>query len=89
MENNEMRIRLMTMDLLMTTKFAMISTTSALMETATPEVREILSKQLQNATHFHAALSDLAGKRGWYDAYDMETQIRNDARLAQWVYQIE
>lgn len=88
MENKEIITRMIALDLLLTTKLAMQNSASALMEAATPEVREVFSNQFQTAADFHAMLADLAAQRGWYDAYDMETQMRHDARLAQWVYQM-
>ncbi len=88
MENNDFYAHMIAADLLVMAKTIMNTTAVALTEFATPEVHSVLAQQFQSATEFHNALTHLVHERGWYDAYDMETQIRHDARLAQWVYQM-
>ncbi|MFC2948144.1 spore coat protein [Virgibacillus sediminis] len=54
----------------------------AITETATPVLREILNKQLQQAIQTHAMVFNYMYEKGYYPSYDLEKLLRNDIRKA-------
>jgi spore coat protein F len=55
----------------------------AITETATPAVREVLTKQLNLAIQLHARVFYFMYERNEYPAYDLEQLLSNDIKLAQ------
>ena len=54
----------------------------ALSETASPNVRTVLKKQLDQAITTHEQITNLMINRGWYRAYGINEQIRLDMQNA-------
>lgn len=70
-------------DLLAFAKTAVRNYSIAITETATPMLREVLSKQLQRAIETHALVYSYMFERGLYPSYDLKKLLENDVRLAQ------
>lgn len=70
-------------DLLIFAKTGVKTYASALTESATPEVRTLLKRQLDEAVSFQEQVSSFMMKKGWYDAYNMDQQIQKDLSMSQ------
>ncbi len=70
-------------DLLSSAKAAVKQLASALTEAATPEVRQTLHSQLNEAVSFQHKVADFVVEKGWYKPYDIETQIQMDLQSSQ------
>jgi spore coat protein F len=55
----------------------------AITETATPSVREVLTRQLNIAIQLHASVFYFMHERSYYPAYNLEKLLMNDVHLAQ------
>jgi hypothetical protein len=69
-------------DLLGYAKASIRNTAAALTETATPQVRKMLTQHLRHAIHLHAKVFHYMSARGLYPAYHPERVIQNDFRSA-------
>ncbi len=56
---------------------------TALTESATPEVRQVLRNQLNDALNTHEQFTNYLSSKGWYDAYNISRQIQMDMQTAQ------
>lgn len=56
---------------------------TALCETTSPEISKLLKQQLDDAIETHEEITKLMMDRGWYNAKDMQQQIRMDIQNAQ------
>lgn len=65
-------------DFLIGTKSAIKNYAVALTETATPEVKETLRRQLDVAIDTHEKISNYMMNRGYYHAYDPQEQKKVD-----------
>jgi spore coat protein F len=54
----------------------------AITETATPQLREVLAKQLQAAVNAHARIYNYMYQRGYYPSYNLEELLSNDVMMA-------
>lgn len=54
----------------------------AITETATPALREVFVKHLNNAIKLHAKIFDFMEERSMYPAYDLERLLANDMENA-------
>jgi len=70
-------------DLLAFTKTAVRNYAVAITETATPELRNVLAKQLQLAVNSHARIYNYMLERGYYPSYNLQKLLNNDINLAQ------
>jgi len=70
-------------DLLNYAKAGVKSYASALTEAASPEVRSVLKKQLNEAISFQEQVSSFMMRKGWYNAYDINAQIQSDLQQSQ------
>lgn len=70
-------------DLLIFAKTGVKTYASAITESATPEVRNLLKRQLDEAISFQEQVSSFMMKKGWYDAYDVNKQIQMDVTQSQ------
>lgn len=50
----------------------------AISETATPEVRAVLQRQLKEALNLHTELTDLMVHKGWFHPHELNEQFRLD-----------
>lgn len=66
------------MDLLMNAKSGVRNYAMAVTECATPEVRDILMKQLGEAIDSHEKIADYMVQRGLYHPYHIQEQVQLD-----------
>ncbi len=69
-------------DLLAFSKTAVRNYSVAITETATPELRVVLAKQLQMAIMSHARIFNYMYERGFYPSYNLQQLLKNDVNLA-------
>lgn len=72
-------------DFLLAAKAGIKNYAAALSETATPEVRQTLRKQLDAAIETHEKITNYMIKQGYYNAYNPKEQIRMDMQAAETV----
>ncbi|MDP4151841.1 MAG: spore coat protein [Bacillota bacterium] len=72
-------------DMLIFAKTGVTTYAKAITEAATPAVRNVLKKQLDEAISYQEQLSSYMMKKGWYNAYDMNAQINADLTQSQYV----
>lgn len=75
---SKQRDELIATDLLITAKSVVRAYAVAVTETASPEVRKVLIKQLNQAIEDHAEIADYMIKNDMYMAYDIEKQLKHD-----------
>ncbi|MCM3733916.1 spore coat protein [Fictibacillus nanhaiensis] len=69
-------------DFLLSAKAAVRNYAVAITETATPEVRKILKKQLETAIDTHEKIAQYMIDNEMYHAYDLKEQINHDIKKA-------
>lgn len=69
-------------DFLASTKSGMKNYASAISETASPEVRDVLKKQLDDAICMHEKITEYMMKKGFYNAHDPQQQFKMDMQAA-------
>ncbi|MRX71930.1 spore coat protein [Bacillus lacus] len=69
-------------DLLIAAKAGVRNYAVAITETATPEVRKILKKQLDQAIDAHEKIAQYMIDNEMYHAYDVKKQIKEDIKKA-------
>ena len=69
-------------DLLLSAKNGVRTYAVALTETATPEVRKVLKKQLDEAIDLHEKIAQYMIENEMYHAYDIEEQVNHDLKKA-------
>ncbi|WP_053217233.1 spore coat protein [Virgibacillus senegalensis] len=79
----KMRDEVIATDFLVTAKAAVRTYAVAITETASPEVREVLKKQLDEAIETHAKIANYMIKNEMYHAYDLEEQLSHDKEKVQ------
>ena len=75
---NTLTDEVIAMDLLMNAKSGVRNYAMAVTECATPEVRDILMKQLGEAIDSHEKITDYMMQRGLYHPYHIQEQIQLD-----------
>lgn len=70
-------------DLLVSTKAAVRSYAVAITETATPEIHEVLKKQLDEAIALHHKVATYMIENEMYHAYNVKEQLMNDLKKAE------
>ena len=70
-------------DLLVASKKSITSYAAALAEAASPQVRELLKKQLAQAITMHERVFNYVANKGNYLAYDLNSQLQMDLQNAQ------
>lgn len=76
------------MDFLITVKTGVRNYAIALTEVTSPEVREVLKKQLKDAIQMHKDAYQLMMDKGWFYPYDLPKQFELDLRSAELAIQI-
>ncbi|MED4953758.1 spore coat protein [Paenibacillus macerans] len=71
------------MDFLLSAKTGVRNYAMAVTECATPEVKAILTKQLEEAVNTHEMIVDYMMRRGFYKPYAMDEQIGRDLQNIQ------
>ncbi|CAM5426640.1 spore coat protein [Bacillus sp. PK3-056] len=74
----KMSDELIATELLVSAKATVRTYAVALTETASPQVREILKKQLNEAIDNHAKIANYMIKNNMYYAYDVDKQLEHD-----------
>ncbi|QJX64920.1 spore coat protein [Niallia circulans] len=74
----KMSDELIATELLVSAKATVRTYAVALTETASPQVREILKKQLNEAIDNHAKIANYMIKNEMYYAYDVDKQLEHD-----------
>lgn len=69
-------------DLLMASKTAVRNYSFAITETATPEIRQTLMDQLEDAIDIHRKISKYMMEKGYYHPQDTQKQLEVDLRTA-------
>ncbi|MGE7983173.1 spore coat protein [Solibacillus sp. NPDC093137] len=70
-------------DLLITSKAAVRNLAVAITETATPAVKRILRRELDNAIDTHDKIAQYMIKNEMYHAYDLQEQMEHDIEKAE------
>ncbi|MGJ7921127.1 spore coat protein [Neobacillus sp. LXY-4] len=76
------------MDFLLAVKNGIKNYSFAITETASPELRRVLYKQMEAAMDLHAEISDLMIKKEWLHPYDFKKQFPVDLKSAETAVQI-
>jgi similar to spore coat protein len=69
-------------DLLVSAKAGVRNIAVAITETATPSVKKILRRELDNAIELHDKLAQYMIKNEMYHAYDIDEQFEHDLKKA-------
>ncbi|RNF39037.1 spore coat protein [Planococcus salinus] len=69
-------------DLLVTAKAGVRNLAIAITETATPSVKKVLRRELDNAIDTHDKIAQYMIKNEMYHAYDIEEQVKHDLKKA-------
>lgn len=69
-------------DLLVTAKAGVRNLAVAITETATPSVKKLLRRELDNAIDTHDKIAQYMIKKEMYHAYDVDEQIEHDLEKA-------
>ncbi|MDQ0255261.1 hypothetical protein J2S74_002643 [Evansella vedderi] len=64
------------MDLLVSAKSGVRNYAMAVTEAGTPEIKEILTRHLEEALELHEQISNYMIEKGWYHAWDTDEQIK-------------
>ncbi|MCM2531331.1 spore coat protein [Neobacillus pocheonensis] len=76
------------MDFLLSVKNGIRNYGFAITETANPELRIALHKQMEAAIELHTEISELMMKKGWLHPYDFKKQFPIDLKSAETAVQI-
>lgn len=68
--------QIVAMDLLIAAKNGVRNYAMAVTEAGTPEVKEMLTRHLDEAIEMHEQVSGYAVEKGWYHAWDTKEQIQ-------------
>lgn len=77
-----------TMDFLLGIKNGIRNYSFAITETASPELRRILHRQMEAAIDLHTEVSDLMIKKGWLNPHNLKEQVPVDLKSAKTAIQI-
>ncbi|MGF7087712.1 hypothetical protein JOD24_001548 [Kroppenstedtia sanguinis] len=84
----QMNESLISVDMLLAAKNGVRNTAFALTEASTPEVREMLKRQLQDCINHHEQVYAYMEQKGWYNAKDFSKQVQVDQQMAQQAQQM-
>jgi similar to spore coat protein len=76
------------MDFLLAVKNGIRNYSFAITETANPELRNVLIKQMEVSMDLHSEISELMIKKGWLHPYDFKEQFPIDLKAAETAVQI-
>lgn len=79
---NKMSDQVIATDFLISAKTGVRNYAMALTESATPEVRAVLRKQLNDAIATHEVIANYMMKNGYYHAYNPQEQYKVDMAAA-------
>lgn len=78
----------MSLGFLLNSKSVVRNLAIALTEAATPEVRFVLEKQLEEAINTHEEISNLMVKKGWIHPANLDRQFQMDLEASETAVQI-
>jgi similar to spore coat protein len=82
--NNSLQDKELALDLLASSKNDIAMLSKAITETANPQLRQMLTNQLNACINDHFQLSDLAIQKNWYNAFASPgQQIKQDLQEAE------
>ncbi|MFY9382062.1 MAG: spore coat protein [Eubacteriales bacterium] len=70
-------------DMLIAAKSGVKTYASAVVESATPAVKDMMKKHLDDAITFQSKIGDFVMSKGWYDAYNLNKLLENDCKQSQ------
>lgn len=76
-------------DLLGFAKTSVRSYAITITETATPRLREVLTRQINGAIQLHAQVFNYMYERGYYPSYDLNQLLKNDVQNVQKAIQMQ
>lgn len=76
-------------DFLLASKSAIKNYATALSETATPEVKETLRRQLDSAIDTHGKITDYMINKGYYHVYNPQEQQKVDKKASDTVMNMQ
>ncbi|MFS0635401.1 spore coat protein [Mesobacillus foraminis] len=76
------------MDFLLSVKNGIRNYGFAITETANPELRAVLYKQMEAAIDLHGEIAELMIKKGWLNPHDFKEQYQVDLKSAETAVQI-
>jgi similar to spore coat protein len=79
-QSGEKRDELIATEMLVSAKAAVRTYAVALTEAASPEVRDVLKRQLTQAVNQHARVADYMMENGMYHAHSVKDQLKNDKK---------
>jgi similar to spore coat protein len=80
---NTLTDRVIATDLLFAAKSGIKTYAVAVTETATPEAKQTLTKQLNESIVFHEKMTQYMMSKGWYHPYNVGEQLKLDMNNAQ------
>ncbi|WP_274364863.1 spore coat protein [Paenibacillus thermotolerans] len=80
---NDMTDQVIAMDFLITAKSGVRNYAMAVTECATPEIKAVLAKQLEEAIDTYEKIADYAIRHNLYHPYDLQAQINLDLQNMQ------
>lgn len=75
-------------DLLLGAKSAIKNYAAAISETTTPEVKDVLRRQMDDAINAHSKISTYMMNKGYYNAYEPQAQLSMDRQASETVMNI-
>lgn len=85
----DMTEQIIATDFLMAAKSGVWNYAVAISETATPEVREVLRRHLDNAIDTHEKILNFMVEKGYYNVYDPQEQLKMDITNADTVLSLQ
>ncbi|WP_271396991.1 spore coat protein [Salinicoccus roseus] len=79
-QSGEKRDELIATEMLVSAKAAVRTYAVALTEAASPEVRDVLKRQLTQAVNQHARIADYMIENSMYHAHSVKDQLKNDKK---------
>lgn len=76
-------------DMLIAAKSGIKNYALALSETATPQVRSVLKRHLEDAISMHEKVTNFMLSKGYYPAYDPQQLIKNDLQAINTVLNLQ
>ncbi|MBC2581633.1 spore coat protein [Clostridium sp. DJ247] len=78
-KNSKLNDKEIALDMLIMSKLDITSMAKAVTETTNPQLRQMLSSQLNNCINQHFRLADMAINKQWYNAYaSPQQQLQQD-----------
>lgn len=77
---NVLTDQVVAMDLFITVKSGVRNYAMAVTESGTPEIKEMLTRHLEEALDMHEQLSEYMEEKGWYHSWDVNEQLELDLK---------